>query len=367
MIMKSIVLLVIFFIGLCLPGCGNSAPSVYVNIDHSKDNIPGEENETFDSNRINNSQGEPAIKQRTTYKNNAGYTVEDYDRQGFLLKKSEFEMDGTLISVTDYKYDANENLISEVKIGADGIFQSGAYKKYDSNGKLVEEREKWDSEDLTTYLTTYEYDGRGLIHKKIHYDLDSETEIFEYSTYEYDQKDNLVRQLLYAPDDVLIRTYIYEYDDAGTMRKQTDSSYGNDRIYEYDEQGNKVKETYVHDGEVKTVFETVYNEKGSEADYRYDGEGNLKNHTWTKVNSSGNPVASYREDENGKKVKTCYWKYDKDGHVVEMESETNKIYAEYNKYGELIMLHEICNDMTRNAGTYDDTYRYEYVYYDDEE
>lgn len=27
MIMKSIVLLVIFIIGLCLPGCGNSAPS----------------------------------------------------------------------------------------------------------------------------------------------------------------------------------------------------------------------------------------------------------------------------------------------------------------------------------------------------
>lgn len=49
--MKRIILLVIFIIGLCLPGCGNSAPSVYVNIDHSKDNIPGEENETFDSNR----------------------------------------------------------------------------------------------------------------------------------------------------------------------------------------------------------------------------------------------------------------------------------------------------------------------------
>ena len=27
--MKSIVLLVIFIIGLCLHGCGNSAPSVY--------------------------------------------------------------------------------------------------------------------------------------------------------------------------------------------------------------------------------------------------------------------------------------------------------------------------------------------------
>ena len=37
--------------------------------------------------------------------------------------------------------------------------------------------------------------------------------------------------------------------------------------------------------------------------------------------------------------------------------------AEYNEYGYPVFKHEVCMDSLRDAGTYDITTRYEYVYY----
>jgi hypothetical protein len=156
------------------------------------------------------------------------YTRTVYEGAGKKALVEIYSEDGSVLSEESYSYDANGFLISfSSMINDEGYYASvtTAYS-YDGSGRL--QRSESDSSDAI-FVTTYRYNQKGLLIREIVVDQDNQSESTK--SYEYDNLDRLTEvSMSYDGNESLFQSFTY--DDLGNVLSEyTDPS---ERIHRYE-------------------------------------------------------------------------------------------------------------------------------------
>ena len=187
-----------------------------------------------------------------------------YNREGDLIRYILYREDRTVYVVIEYKgadcvlrqidYDKQGNLVSRREFEYDAAGNQTLMADYDADGNI----EVHESYDCDTYQvihcywpTEHEYDPAGNLIKSVDYDYEGN---IEYVTeYTYDEAGNLLLQKI---DNVYV--YGYEYDSTGNMIKKIEVPDLQWKEYEYDRENRVIKMTeYLH-GKVYDWYEYEY-------------------------------------------------------------------------------------------------------------
>lgn len=227
-----------------------------------------------------------------------------YTEKGDLLKTAEYDVDGNVITETDYKYEYDFNGdVSRVLIYTDDVLTEEELYKNDA----VYENTSY-MEDGTKF--TNRYDDFGNVIKVISYTADGNIDMDSTSEYSLDEYGEW-----YESKNVSI------YADG----KKTESEY--DRFG-----GNITNVIYNAEGEIESsmAWDTEYNEDGSIIAQKYYVDGVLKSESVYKKLVSDDGYVNFPETvteygEDGGKTVTVYDEneeiisltvYDADGNVV---------------------------------------------------
>ena len=301
----------------------------------------------------------PAIKQEKCTDLDGNVTITDYDIDGKPLKEESFSKNGSVNSTRVYTYDDEGRLLTNEVIYTNGqsLFEKN---EYDEDGNLTGEYRSEDGGDLIL-IDEYIYDS-GML--KTEYDYFFSGELYHIYEYEYDG-DLLIKKYTHSEDGYIYRTWEYEYDDSGKCTKMTDSRYESKDITLYNEADQVISEEHYYNGEFSFSTEYKYNDYGVTEYIFKDDDGSEKVHTKTYYNDKGKREKETRLDENGNEIIVITWEYDEQGNMIHSLNLKGYEYtAEYNEYGYPVHVHDVCTDGLRNAGIYDITLDYEYVYYE---
>lgn len=132
------------------------------------------------------------------------YYVYEDNAAGYKINETHHLMDGTSLFSTTLVYTSAEKVIREEHY----------YAPYDGELRL-------------SYYTAYEYDATGQLTKEEQYQslYNEEPKLSSYTTYEYDAAGHLIQEKEINSNDMLIRSYFYDYDDAGKRVRSTYNYY----------------------------------------------------------------------------------------------------------------------------------------------
>ena len=335
--MKNIKYMMITACLLCAFGCGKNTQSIdWVYLTPDK----------------------PQIKIEKAMDASGEYTITEYDRYGNKLKYEMYNANGSLRYSSEKTFDDNQKLISEIVFHGNGT----TYKKneYDKDGNLIKEYEGEDENSLHIEAE-YEY-KKGLLDNRIYYNDDGS--IWDIKEYEYEDG-LLTKETVNSDTGYVYRTYVYEYDAAGNKTKMTDSMYGHDVIYFYDSEERLIREEYYYEEKLSGVFENKYGDYGITDEYSYDPDGNIERHIKTYYDEKGQMSKKVSVNEKGKETVNTTFEYDAYGNLTHYwNSRGYETTTKYNEYGDPIWMHDVCMDFFRDAGTYDITTQFEYVYFE---
>ncbi len=262
----------------------------------------------------------------------------------------------------------------------DGLIKSITYPggnivtsfTYDNANRLTQLETKNKNDVLKSYL--YKYDSVGNIisvsgsESAVYtYDelnrLKTATENGYTATYEYDSRNNLIRE---TRDDGYVKTY--EYSGDNRLVKSTEN--GTDTLYEYDLNGNLIKrgeDEFAYDSNDNLVYSRV---NGVETTYEIGQDGLRKSKTTNGI------TTTYSIDENGnvitegddeiiignvplaKKIdgEYFYYIYNAHGDVVMIVDETGNIKNtyRYDAWGTVVSETETIRNSHKYAGEYFD-------------
>lgn len=235
-------------------------------------------------------------------------SVQIYDEHDNIIRMTDYDADGNLISetVNEYEYDANGNLTKD-KQYIDGQL-SGETEYTVTDGESVPAKYTYYYEDGGKFVN--EYDSNGNIIKLTEYDADGNVDMQIISEYAQNSDGEWYESACTETysDGMKIEAEYNEYDDA-TSRV----IYENDTItstesweYTYDDNGFTATEKAYVDGALyqEIIYKTVTED---------DGMFNYAETVTTYDNDGGKRVCVY--DENYELVSET--EYDADGNVIE--------------------------------------------------
>lgn len=147
----------------------------------------------------------------------------------------------------DYFYDENGHCISSIWYDEDDNIYAAYDYEIGEDGRRVRETCYDKSRSYETakyYVTEYQYGDNGLLAQKLTYGYYNETErvLSMREVYEYNEYEDLAKEVRYIEDNAVDRSIIYEYDEYGRLKTETHYDTANmvteQRNYEYDELGN---------------------------------------------------------------------------------------------------------------------------------
>ena len=302
----------------------------------------------------------PQIKIEKAIDLSGSYEISEYDRNGNEIRTEMYDKYDNVQYSSIRTYDENQNLLTEARTNNKGIT---SYKKnvYDKNGNLIKEYEGDDENSLYIW-GEYMY-KKGVLDKRIYYDSDGNIDYIWENEY---QNGLLVKETKLSDSGYVYRTHEYEYDADGIKTKMTDTLYGYGSVYYYDSLERIIREELFHkDKEITLVFENIYGDYGITDEYMLDADGTVTRHTKTYYDEKGQLSKNVFVNEKGKEKVSATWEYDAYGNMIHYWGERGyETTAEYNEYGYPVFKHEVCMDSLRDAGTYDITTKFEYVYFE---
>ena len=128
--------------------------------------------------------------------------------------------DGSESITTKYTYDGRGNKLSEV-------YANGAKKTYEYNNRnLVVKTQSYDKEGTKTLISRYRYDDYGKLLEMTDYRVSSETETaYRYTEYTYDQRGRITafaeisQNVQPTADDIKAHQIRYTYNENGNLSK----------------------------------------------------------------------------------------------------------------------------------------------------
>lgn len=335
----TLILAVIF----CLVGCGIK--------NKEKDTVTAESEETVNV---------PAIKECKATQESGDYSITEYDRDGNKLKVTDYDKDGKVQGTYTYTYDERGNECTYTFTGVDG--KPILYRKtvYDEEGNVLEVYDG-DSEEDCSLQEEYIYRD-GLLFSNTFYYNDGST---NYTEYTYDENGRCTEKVHFNQDDGYVyRRWIYEYDEAGKLKKMKDISHDSVYIETYDDEERKILEEFCNaDEEVHAQTEYKYNEYGLEETIRYGEDGSEQQHSRTVYNDKGLATATYSSSGGREEQMQIFYEYDDSGRLIHSKGFFTEYIAEYNEHGYLLKMHKEDYSPFRSSLPVDITEEYEYTYY----
>ena len=220
---------------------------------------------------------ENVTAQSETYDLHDGkYYIEDFNADGVRFRGTLYDADGNTVRVDEY---AADNVKAKETTYRDGA--------------------AW-------YYHVYEYDEQGNLKKDTYYNPlaaasivgSPENGLDQFTTYEYDEKNNLLCEERYSWDRSLLFRATFEYDQNGNKVRengsweQTNEDYYT--TYEYDQNGNMIKQSYYNaDNNLNYYHVNEYDESGREIRRNvYDPSGSLTSYLIMEYDANGNMTKS---------------------------------------------------------------------------
>lgn len=221
-------------------------------------------------------------------------------------QSDEYISPGTIYTKT-YEYDSTGKLIDEVEIHEnDGTIYTSSDFTYDENGNVISKSVN-SSDNFNNHYTDYykySYDENGnCISETMDDTVSSGT-----TTYEYDSKNNLIKKVISSPDSSdEIYTYILTYENDLCVQSEISIEvHGLETEYElekytYDDNGNKISTEYYTKAYDLSNIKNPITVNGR--DYRHNS---TIFYTWEKLRDVAVEVetTSYENDENYNSSKT---------------------------------------------------------------
>ncbi len=195
-------------------------------------------------------------------------------------------------------FDADGNIIEEIKYDLTGEIEEKNSYTFNSNGKLLTHTLLYALDDATEkrVLTRNE---KGLLISEIKYYGDDTGEKTEY---EYDEKDNV--------------TAIIRYDEEGLLISREE--------IKYNEKGNIIdRTTYSPDKAILAKITFSLPENNQVEENEFDEKGVLVSKTLLKFNENGKELSSLQTTPQGKLIASVQNTYDERGNIIE------KIYKDF--------------------------------------
>lgn len=263
------------------------------------------------------------LLQKLTYSGGSLTKKETFDESGKPTGTLYYDSDGEVSGRVEYVYGENGLPVEQTTYDGERVTSS---LSYDENGTLISDI-SYSSGGGVDKETLYDGHGNEIRHTEYSWD-GSIREGLSYSyAYIYDASGNTTECIRYNADDVLQWRYAYEYDENGTLRKE--SWFDEDGTLtgqsEYDENGVLVRSGGIG--------------------YTLDGETvQLAYHYTYRYSDNGDPLEELQIDEDGTVVSRKEWVYDENGNLTSYLDDLGSI-------------------VTREAYTYDENGRmteYEY-------
>ena len=302
----------------------------------------------------------PDIVRKTVTDEQGIKTIYVYDRDGKIQIEEKYDASGAVSWSTQYSYDEAGRETLCVMVGPNDEPKSYRKKVYDGDGNLTEEYTGKSPEDARLhYRYTYE-DGKLVTEANINED----GSYFDLEFYEYDEQGRLSRKTKQSEDGYVYRLWEYTYTEEGWLGHVTDTHYEHRVETDYDAYGREIREEGFYNDELSYTERFSYGEFGL-VSYLFESVSGNKNHYVYYYDEAGRKISEVSVDEDGNETQIAFWEYDDRGNLIHSKKAKGYEYtAEYNEYGYPVKVHDVCTDMTRDAGTYDTLETYEYTYYD---
>ncbi|MBP6127273.1 hypothetical protein [Flavobacterium sp.] len=143
------------------------------------------------------------------------------------VERNLYNLDGSLIEKTIFKYDKNGNEIEYILYKSDGSLNTKWTFIYNDKGQKTEHF-RFDSDGIQKNV--FYYDSKGNIELEKRY---QDEILFNYSKNSYDDKGYVIKIETYNVDDSLISTESMKYDLNGNIIENITDSSINDKIFKY--------------------------------------------------------------------------------------------------------------------------------------
>lgn len=189
-------------------------------------------------------------------------SLNKYNDKQILVQQSNFFGEDTSEYVTKFTYDDQNNLLSQAVYfegKLENVEKSFEYK----NNRLVKETDNNDY-GQTQYVTTHEYNDQGWEIKRVRDEIiDKDRRTYEY---EYDDRGNRIKELVYDFKDALIAKTYSVYDDNNRLVETEEEDLDNYRKIKLEYDGNNVSRNTLLDkkGKITGWADYAYNEDNKE-------------------------------------------------------------------------------------------------------
>lgn len=134
--------------------------------------------------------------------------VYNYDFKGRISKKISYNDSGSIVSIANFSYDANGNVLTKIEERADlGIKKTDFSYSYNNNGNLVERITLNEGSAQSRDSIVYEPNNKEL---KI-FNFNNDNLIISYEVMRYSNEGLVLEQLVYDINNILTKKYKFEY------------------------------------------------------------------------------------------------------------------------------------------------------------
>ena len=235
------------------------------------------------------------------------FTVYAQDEQWLLVQEVDYNGKGKVVGNTYYTYDEAGNEIECRIESCDGKEYTLLKKEYDARQKLIKTTTNYNGKD-TTY-SMYEYDENENVLREVSYAVKDTEKAHGFMTENtYDAKNHRIQSWTHWDDGSgEEQTHKYEYNEKGQMIRETVFD-GKDLIdiHEYTYEKNKrIEQRYVGSKDtLRGIYTTFYNEQGDVLKIECEEDGN-----------DPYVMEEYTYDEYGNN--TVIVSYDPKGEIIE--------------------------------------------------
>jgi hypothetical protein len=245
------------------------------------------------------------------------YEETKYNGQKHPLSTTQY-MSGQPVIKTEYQWDKTGNNLEIIKRNPDNSQLSREQKIYKAKDTLVVQKNMYDLQNILTDKTTYEYDQKKNLIKENKF-LREET-VQYITSYEYDSKKRKTVESSYNGAGTLIYKTVYAYE--GDKLASVETINGKDNTsekvekYTYDAKGNLLKEFgYNNIDKTESIDEYAYDANNNQTSRTYIKGGKVLAKVAHTYDSKNNLTSTKVTDGEGKILddKSYAYTYDEKG------------------------------------------------------
>jgi hypothetical protein len=233
----------------------------------------------------------------------------------------EYGLNGNVKSTIEQSYKANEKFGKVVK-GEKKLefsWRQNQYNIYDDYGYLIERNNIDDVGELVT-KSIFNYNKNFELLEINHYN--SNGTLSDKSNWKYDNKGNNIENINYNSSGIYLNKMKRNFNDNNLVVEEMFIDSLNNiiskSIYEYDSKNNRVKEIYYYNGKFNNKNLSKYNDKNQEISFTIlDSANNIIEKRTQKYNDNSLLIETKKININGEIIREEKLKYDEQNNWIE--------------------------------------------------